>query len=181
MNTTNMNYCEMEEKKREERRKIASCYASSVASCYASCDAGLEEEPLENDCNTWYSIEDKKGRYKGEWRNGMPNGNGIKHTYKDDTYIYGNFVDGLAEGHCKQTFEQTWEKMEPYYEGEFKRNEYQGYGEYHYGNGDYYKGDWKDSKYHGQGVEYSKRLNKTWVGEYCNDEKVEGNWVKGEI
>ena len=137
--------------------------------------------PLENDVNTWYTIEDGLSRYKGEWKNGLPNGKGIKHFYKTDSYIYGNFVDGFAEGYCKQTFEQTWEKMEPYYEGEFKRNNYQGKGEYHYGDGDYYKGDWKEGKYYGQGAAYSKRLDRTWVGEYCNDEKVEGNWVKGEI
>jgi hypothetical protein len=138
-------------------------------------------EPLEKDVNTWRTIEDGKCRYKGEWKNGLPNGKGIKHFYKTDSYIYGNFVDGFAEGYCKQTFEQTWEKTEPYYEGEFKRNNYQGKGEYHYGDGDYYKGDWKEGKYYGQGAAYSKRLNRTWVGEYCNDEKVEGNWVKGEI
>ena len=138
-------------------------------------------EPLENDVNAWYTIEDGKCRYKGEWKNGMPNGKGIKHFYKTDSYIDGNFVDGFAEGYCKQTFEQTWEKTQPYYEGEFKRNIYQGKGEYHYGDGDYYKGDWKDGKYHGQGAAYSKRLNKTWVGEYENDVKVGGNWVKGEI
>jgi hypothetical protein len=121
-------------------------------------------EPLENDVNTWRTIEDGKCRYKGEWKNGLPNGKGIKHFYKTDSYIYGNFVDGFAEGYCKQTFEQTWEKMEPYYEGEFKRNNYQGKGEYHYGDGDYYKGDWKEGKYHGQGAAYSKRLNRTWDG-----------------
>ena len=137
--------------------------------------------PLEKDVNVWYTIEDGKCRYKGEWKNGLPNGKGIKHFYKTDSYIYGNFVDGFAEGHGKQTFEQTWEKTVPYYEGEFKRNNYQGKGEYHYGDGDYYKGDWKDGKYHGQGASYSKRLNKTWVGEYKNDEKVDGNWVRGEI
>ena len=75
----------------------------------------------------------------------------------------------------------AWEKTVPYYEGEFKRNNYQGKGEYHYGDGDYYKGDWKDGKYHGQGASYSKRLDRTWVGEYKNDEKVDGNWVRGEI
>jgi hypothetical protein len=138
-------------------------------------------ESLEKDANTWYKFEDGKGRYKGEWKNGLPNGKGIKHVYEDDSYIYGNFVDGLADGFCKQTFEQTWEKSQPYYEGEIKRNIYQGKGEYHYGDGDYYKGDWKDGKYHGQGAAYSKRLNKTWVGEYENDVKVGGNWVKGEI
>ena len=137
--------------------------------------------PLENDVNTWYKFADGKGRYKGEWKNGLPNGRGTKHSYKDDSYIYGNFVDGFSEGYGKQTFEQTWEKTQPYYEGEFKRNNYHGKGEYHYGDGDYYKGDWKDSKYNGQGAAYSKRLDKTWVGEYKNDEKVEGNWVRGEI
>ena len=135
------------------------------------------KEKEKKDVTVWYAIEDKKGRYKGEWMNGLPNGNGIKHTYKDDTYIYGNFVDGHAEGHCRQTFEQTWE----YYEGEFKRNEYNGEGEYHYGDGDYYKGEWKDSKYHGHGVLYSKRRNKTWIGYFENDERVNGHWVRGEI
>jgi hypothetical protein len=138
-------------------------------------------EPLENDVNTWYTSEDGKGRYKGDWKNGLPNGKGIKHFYKTDSYIEGNFVDGFSEGYGKQTFEQTWEKTQPYYAGEFKRNKWEGKGEYHYGDGDYYKGMWKHNKYHGQGAAYSKRLNKTWVGEYCNDEKVEGNWVKGEI
>ena len=138
-------------------------------------------ESLEKDVNTWYKFEDGKGRYKGEWKNGLPNGRGTKHSYKDDSYIYGNFVDGYTEGYGKQTFEQTWEKTQPYYEGEFKRNNYHGKGEYHYGDGDYYKGDWKDGKYHGQGAAYSKRLDRTWVGEYCYDEKMDGNWVRGEI
>ena len=136
--------------------------------------------PLENDVNTWYTIEDGLSRYKGEWKNGLPNGKGIKHYYKTDSYIEGNFVDSFAHGYCKQTFEQTWEKTVPYYEGEFKRNNWVK-GEYHYGDGDYYKGEWKDGKYNGQGAAYSLRTNRTWVGEYKNDEKVEGNWVKGEI
>ena len=135
----------------------------------------------ENDVNTWYKFADGKGRYKGEWKNGLPNGKGTKHSYKDDSYIYGNFVDGYTEGYGKQTFEQTWEKTQPYYEGEFKRNHFHGKGEYHYGDGDYYKGDWKDSKYNGQGAAYSLRTNRTWVGEYENDVKGDGNWFKGEI
>ena len=158
---------EEEEKVEEVKEKIEAVASSSEAE--------------KKDINVWRTIEDGKARYKGELKNGLPNGKGIKHIYKTDSYIYGNFVDGFAEGYCKQTFEQTWEKMEPYYEGEFKRNNWDGKGEYHYGDGDYYKGDWKDSKYHGQGAAYSLRLNKTWVGEYKNDEKVEGNWVRGEI
>ena len=155
-----------------------------VQEAVAEAEAVVQEKVvvnLENDVNEWYTIEDGKSRYKGEWKNGLPNGKGIKHFYKTDSYIDGNFVDGFAEGYCKHTFEQTWEKTVPYYEGEFKRNSWNGKGEYHYGDGDYYKGDWKDGKYHGQGAAYSLRLNRTWVGEYCNDVKVGGNWVRGEI
>ena len=141
----------------------------------------VQEKAEEKDINTWYTVEDRTARYKGEWKNGLPNGKGIKHFYKTDSYIEGSFVDSFAEGYGKQIFQQTWEKTVPYYEGEFKRNQWQGKGEYHYGDGDYYKGMWKDSKYHGQGTAYSNRLDRTWVGEYNNDEKVEGNWVNGEI
>ena len=135
----------------------------------------------EKDVNTWRTSEDGLTRYKGEWKNGLPNGKGIKHFYKTDSYIDGNFVDGFAEGYGKQTFEQTWERTQPYYAGEFKRNTYNGQGAYYYGDGDYYKGMWKDGKYHGQGAAYSLRLDRTWVGEYENDVKGEGNWVRGEI
>ena len=162
---------DVEEEKRK-KIKVEEVKVEEVAS---------SNEVEEKDVNTWYKFADGKGRYKGEWKNGLPNGKGTKHSYKDDSYIYGNFVDGFSEGYGKQTFEQTWEKTQPYYEGEFKRNHYDGKGAYYYGDGDYYKGDWKDSKYHGQGAAYSKRLDRTWVGEYCDDEKVEGNWVKGEI
>ena len=140
-----------------------------------------DEDDEKRDINTWYALTDKNARYKGEWKNGLPNGKGIKHSYESDSYIEGNFVDGFAEGYGKQTFKQTWEPSIPYYEGEFERNNYQGKGEYHYGDGDYYKGEWKVNKYHGQGAAYSKRLNRTWVGEYDNDKKVNGNWVQGEI
>jgi len=178
----------------EEKRKVARLVASlEVASLEV---ASLEEEKknvarlvaseaevasLEKDVNTWYTIENGLSRYKGEWKNGLPNGKGIKHFYKTDSYIEGNFVDSFAHGYGKQTFEQTWETTQPYYEGEFKKNNYDGKGEYHYGDGDYYKGDWKDGKYCGQGAAYSKLINKTWVGEYDNDKKVNGDWVKGEI
>ena len=167
-----------EVEKEEEEEEIVEEIVPVANEVVSVASSSVAEE---KDVNTWHAFEDGLARYKGEWKNGLPNGKGIKHFYKTDSYIDGNFVDGFAEGHCKQTFEQTWEKTVPYYEGEFKRNNYQGKGEYHYGDGDYYKGDWKDGKYHGQGASYSKRLNKTWVGEYKNDEKVDGNWVRGEI
>jgi hypothetical protein len=171
------------EEQEERRRILPEEDANSTVEVVAEVANEIVEAvvPLENDVNTWHTIEDGKCRYKGEWKNGLPNGKGIKHFFKTDSYIDGNFVDGFAEGHGKQTFKQTWEKTVPYYEGEFKRNNYQGKGEYHYGDGDYYKGMWKDGKYHGQGAAYSLRLDRTWIGEYNNDVKGEGNYVKGEI
>ena len=171
------------EEQEEIRRILPEEDANSTVEVVAEVANEIVEAvvPLENDVNTWHTIEDGKCRYKGEWKNGLPNGKGIKHFFKTDSYIDGNFVDGFAEGHGKQTFEQTWEKTVPYYEGEFKRNHFHGKGEYHYGDGDYYKGDWKDSKYNGQGAAYSLRLDRTWIGEYNNDVKGEGNYVKGEI
>jgi hypothetical protein len=164
-----------EERQRSEKAMVANEVVLSTNEIVE------EVVPLEKDANTWHTTEDGKCRYKGEWKNGLPNGKGIKHFYKTDSYIDGNFVDGFADGFCKQTFEQTWEKTQPYYEGEFKRNNYNGKGAYYYGNGDYYKGMWKDGNYHGQGASYRLILDRTWVGEYKNDEKVEGNWVRGEI
>jgi hypothetical protein len=165
----------------EEEKKTVTEENPVASEAEVANSSEAEVANLEKDVNTWYAIEDGKVRYKGEWKNGLPNGKGIKHFYKTDSYVEGNFVDSFAHGYGKQTFEQTWEKTVPYYEGEFKRNKWEGKGEYHYGDGDYYKGEWKDSKYCGQGAAYSKRLDRTWVGEYDNDKKVNGGWVKGEI
>jgi len=178
----NMAYQEDEEEEKN-REKIATSVVNLEEESSRTNEVVAEEQAVveKRDVNTWHTIEDGKCRYKGEWKNGLPNGKGIKHFYNTDSYIDGNFVDGFAEGYGKHTFEQTWEKTQPYYEGEIKRNQYQGKGTYYYGDGDYYKGMWKDGKYNGQGAAYSNRLDRTWVGEYKNDEKVEGNWVRGEI
>ena len=177
----NYNYTRRNKKRFQEEETVASSSEAEEETVASSNEVEVIKVEEKRDINTWYTIEDGKCRYKGEWKNGLPNGKGIKHFYKNDSYVEGNFVDSFAEGYGKQLFEQTWEKSVPYYEGEFKRNGWNGKGEYHYGDGDYYKGMWKDSKYHGQGAAYSQRLNRTWVGEYKNDEKIEGNWVKGEI
>ena len=146
----------------------------------------LEDEVLTlirpvEDIHTWYDVEDGKAKYKGEWKNGLPNGKGIKIIHEQESIIDGNFVDGFVEGYGRQIFAKSWEKMVPYYEGEFKRNQYHGKGEYHYGTGRYYKGMWKNSKQHGQGTEYVHHIDRTWVGEYYNDEKVKGDWYHGEL
>ena len=137
----------------------------------------------QKDPNTWYDSDDALTRYKGEWKNGLPNGKGIKEFFgsRHPCVIEGNFVDGFANGHCVQRFEKTWEKTAPYYVGEFYQNKYHGFGEYHYGDYTYYKGEWRNGQSNGQGMEYSIILNKTWVGTFCNDKKGVGKWVDGRL
>jgi hypothetical protein len=134
------------------------------------------------DVDTWYTLEDGKARYKGEWKNGMPNGKGMKRYTENKSYIEGNFVDGFLEGYGRENFDKSLlHNMVPRYEGEFKRDKYHGKGQYYHGDGGYYKGEWNNSNKHGQFVEYSNFTKRTWVGEYENDEKVKGAWVNGKI
>jgi len=155
-----------------------------------------EKKPLEDedrDVNKWYYMDNDTKRYKGEWKNGAPNGKGavefIKNKSKDfegkilqeHSVIECTFVDGLANGYGRQIFERTYEKMVPYYEGDFKNNNQHGYGEYHYGTGDYYKGEFREGKFNGQGIDYDHKTNKTFVGEFYNDGKLKGKWVDGEV
>lgn len=141
----------------------------------------------QKDPTIWYDMPGGNSRYKGEWKNGLPNGKGIKETFDTDTTQYsiieGNFVDGFADGYCTQTFRITWnwEKTTPYYMGEFSRNEYHGFGEYHYGDYSYHKGEWRNHKMNGHGAYYSDIMGKTWVGTFYDDKKGAGRWVSGEI
>ena len=139
----------------------------------------------EKDPNAWYVSPDNLTRYKGEWKNGLPNGKGVREFFetptKDYSIIEGNFVDGFAHGHGRQTFRKTWEKMTPYYEGEFHKNNYHGFGEYHYGCGAYYKGEWSNNKQNGKGADYSIILDKTWVGTFLNDKRGVGEYYGGKV
>jgi hypothetical protein len=137
----------------------------------------------QKDPTIWYDSDDALTRYKGEWKNGLPNGKGIKAFFgsRHPCVIEGNFVDGFANGHCVHRFEKTWEKTAPYYVGEFSQNQWHGFGEYHYGDYTYYRGEWRNGQSNGQGMEYSIILNQTWVGTFCNDKKGVGKWVDGKL
>ena len=136
----------------------------------------------ERDQNTWYLIRSGHSRYMGEWRNNKPHGKGVKEFFNEGrgkSFAFGNFVNGVLEGHGIQIFEQDVEPMVPYYVGEFKQNEHDGAGEYYWGTGAFYKGDFKKSLFHGRGMLYSKVRDSTFIGEYENDEELSGVRIKG--
>ena len=144
----------------------------------------VEEEEEEKDINKWYPIYDGKILYKGEWKNGLPNGKGIKEYLERGesvhTFIECNFVDGKAEGYGKQTYDKTedFEEVAPYYEGGFKNNKHHGYGAYYWGDGDYLIGHYENGECNGFGIFYSKKRNMIWSGIYENGHKKTGEWFQ---
>jgi hypothetical protein len=149
-----------------------------------------ETKHEEKDINKWYYIiGDSVNRYKGEWSNGLANGKGVREYFGSPdvshSIIECNFVDGLANGYGKQTFDitQDYELSKPYYEGDFKNGKHHGNGTYYYGNGCYRKGNLIEHKFEGKGIYYDSFKNRTWVGTYVDDVRDldNGVWIKGEV
>ena len=149
-----------------------------------------ETKHEEKDVNKWYYIiGDLVYRYKGEWANGWVHGKGTKEIYGSPGVSHSilecNFVDGLANGYGKQTFDITQddEHSAPYYEGGFKNGKQHGNGTYYYGNGCYRKGNLIEHKFEGKGIYYDSFKNRTWIGTYVDDVRDLNNglWIKGEV
>ena len=90
----------------------------------------------------WKGFGDKGTHrvYKGEWKNGKPNGLGVI-TYRDGHKYVGEFKDGKKHG------QGTWTSTEgEKYSGEWKDGKKYGQGKYTYPNGSKYVGKWKDGK-----------------------------------
>jgi hypothetical protein len=99
--------------------------------------------------------------YSGEFINGKKNGFGI---LKTEDYIYkGQFYDDLKNGKGKITFN----KINDFYEGEFKNNLIEGFGIYNYENGDIYKGEFKNGKMNGKGL-FIWKSGEEYYGNYVN-------------
>lgn len=149
-----------------------------------------ETKHEEKDVNKWYYVlGDLVYRYKGEWANGWVHGKGTKEIYGSPGVSHSilecNFVDGLANGYGKQTFDITQdnERFAPYYEGDFKNGKQHGNGTYHYGDGCYRKGNLIEHKFEGKGIYYNSYKKRTWVGTYVDDVRDLNNgvWIKGEV
>jgi hypothetical protein len=146
-----------------------------------------ENRYMERDVNTWYIIPGEAFcRYKGEWSNGLAHGKGVKEIFgttdTSHSIMEGNFVNGYINGYGKQIYDITGddEKINPYYEGEFKMGTQHGLGTYYYGNGCYRKGTLEKGHFVGLGIYYSHFKNQTWIGTYVDDERYNGVWYDGE-
>ncbi|MCL2082621.1 MAG: hypothetical protein FWH04_05225 [Oscillospiraceae bacterium] len=107
--------------------------------------------------------------YRGEYKDGVPNGKGVLTFANENTYD-GDFVDGMLTGkgiytwadgkiyegdfvdgkrHGKGVYKSTSGST---YNGNFVCDKYQGKGVYTWASGNKYDGDWVDGNRHGKGV-----------------------------
>ena len=101
--------------------------------------------------------------YDGEWKNGVKDGKGKYYLTKDKKDIYeGDFKNGKAEGYGKSDYSNG-----DRYEGQYLNWNKHGKGKYFYNNEDRYEGDFCDDKIEGKGIYYYKNKNK-YVGEFKN-------------
>ena len=88
--------------------------------------------------------------YKGEIKNNLPNGKGIKYYGSSNKIRYqGDFVNGIQEGRGKY----IWE------------------------NGEYYIGDWKNDKKNGYGTIFLNNGRIKYQGNFIDDNFIENNII----
>ena len=111
----------------------------------------------------WKGFGDKVTHrvYKGEWKNGDPNGLGVI-TYRDGHKYVGEFKSNKYHGQGMYTYSNGGK-----YVGEYKDDKEHGQGTFTLSNGDKYEGEFKDGEKHGQGT-YTFSDEKKYVGEWKN-------------
>lgn len=127
----------------------------SWSSCY-----DIKNEDTFCDFKDAFLDENTGEIYEGGWKFGMKHGPGIC-LYNDGLLYDGNWNNGKECG--KGTLMTGDRKL--IYCGDWVEGIIQGYGTYHYVNGDIYVGDWRDGRRHGRG---------DYV--FCNGCRYSGDW-----
>lgn len=136
-----------------------------------------------------------KSTYRGMWKDGLPDGDGIlirKHRdgmNRNDSYIYnGQWEGGKRNGKGRQ----IWLELGRTYDGEWCNNYCNGYGEMKWRNKSSYRGEFVENKRQGNGRYVSER-DDTYEGMWYNDQRhgygeylgsdkmtYEGEWVENK-
>ena len=99
--------------------------------------------------------------YKGEIKNGIPNGQGL-YSYPDGRKYFGQWKDGKINGRGSYTSPFRWK-----YVGQFKDGKFHGQGIYTYPDGERYVGEFKNGIQDGQGT-LTYPDGREYVGEFKN-------------
>jgi TonB family protein len=107
--------------------------------------------------------------YEGEFRNSMPNGQGMAIYQNSEKYV-GEFKEGKPNG--QGTYNYAFSGN---YVGEFKDGKPNGQGTYNYTNGSKYVGEWKSGKYNGKGALILE--DRVYEGIWTSDKFVSGEII----
>jgi hypothetical protein len=98
--------------------------------------------------------------YQGEWKNGMPHGQGVYVDTQGSVYK-GQWANDLYDG---QGIE-TWDEGNIKYEGQFKAGKKTGKGRFEF-DGNYYDGEFLDGQFSGIGTYYFADDGKKYTGQF---------------
>ena len=130
----------------------------------------------------WKTFGDGKvqPKYKGEIKNGKPNGFGFQ-TYKNGNKYFGEHKNGLPNGQGKSIYPDG-----SMYLGEYKDGKIHGQGTFIWNDGYYHEGEFLDGTPNGQGTETlpngqlvgKYKDGKPWnVKGYDKEGNIQGKWV----
>tara|TARA_B100000700_G_C14974642_1_gene823224 strand:- start:902 stop:1414 length:513 start_codon:yes stop_codon:yes gene_type:complete len=110
----------------------------------------------------WMSVKNDKYRkkYKGEIKNGVPNGFGIQFYKNGDTY-FGEHKNGFPNGKGRAIYNDG-----AIYLGEYKNGKFHGKGKFIWKDGYFHEGEFKNGTPNGEGTETLP--NGQLKGEYKN-------------
>ena len=106
-----------------------------------------------------------KMKFKGEFIDDMPCGEGIFENYKENWVYNGNVVNCMKNGYGELKYEDG-----TIYKGEFKDDKYEGKGKIIFSNGREYEGDFKNNKMNGNGI-FTWEDGKKYIGKYIDNIK----------
>jgi hypothetical protein len=110
----------------------------------------------------WGIEEVDKTRYEGNFKDGLPHGQGTKKWSSGDCYE-GEWRNGARHGTGKATYTSGAQ-----YSGDFEDGLFQGKGRFTWQDGTYYEGEWSSGREHGHGL-------KQWP----DAESYRGGWRSG--
>lgn len=119
-----------------------------------------------------YFDKSKDGYLTGQFKNGLPNGNGKEvfgSKYLHPGMLYeGQWKDGLYSGTGTIYWGEKGKYAHNKYIGEWNNGKMHGIGKYYWPNGDHYEGPWQNDNQHGDGIYIFK-----------NGDTIKGHWDEG--
>lgn len=106
--------------------------------------------------------------YDGLMEHGLPNGQGVYTDINSGQRYEGNFVDFMRDGEGV-LYAENGDKI---YDGEWKKNKYNGYGQYFLRGQCRYEGNWENGKRNGDGIAYDQNGQEEYNGPWKDDVRL---------